>query len=123
VSAQTEELARKQAAKKFNVDESKVTLEQDNDVLDTWFSSGLFPFSIFGWPDDTDDLRVFYPTTLLETGSDILFFWVARMVFFGLSLLGQLPFKYVPGRGRTDQFLAGECVSRRRGTCFDEDST
>lgn len=59
----------------------QVCLSQDEDVLDTWFSSGLFPFSVFGWPDvDSEDLKAFFPTTLLETGMDILFFWVARMV-------------------------------------------
>lgn len=77
------------------VAKDKITLEQDPDVLDTWFSSGLFPFSVFGWPDDTADMRAFYPTTLLETGHDILFFWVARMVMMGLQLTGQLPFKQV----------------------------
>uniref|UniRef100_A0A8D0APM0 Valine--tRNA ligase n=1 Tax=Sander lucioperca TaxID=283035 RepID=A0A8D0APM0_SANLU len=65
----------------------------DDDVLDTWFSSGIFPFSIFGWPNE--DLNVFYPGTLLETGHDILFFWVARMVMMGLKLTGKLPFKEV----------------------------
>ncbi|KAJ8922358.1 hypothetical protein NQ315_004301 [Exocentrus adspersus] len=95
VSGRTMEEARRKAAKKFNTTEDDVILKQDEDVLDTWFSSGLFPFSIFGWPDNTDDLRVFYPTSLLETGHDILFFWVARMVFFGQKLLGQLPFKEV----------------------------
>ena len=63
---------------------------QDVDVLDTWFSSGLFPFSVFGWPEQTSDLENFYPTTLLETGHDILFFWVARMVMTGLALTGPL---------------------------------
>jgi len=57
-------------------------------VLDTWFSSGLFPFSVFGWPRDTTDLARFYPTSLLETGHDILFFWVARMVMLGMKLTG-----------------------------------
>ncbi|TIA73266.1 hypothetical protein E3P84_01662 [Wallemia ichthyophaga] len=71
------------------------TLEQDEDVLDTWFSSGLWPFSIMGWPNKTQDLVNFYPNSLLETGWDILFFWVARMVFFGISLTGQMPFKEV----------------------------
>ena len=61
-------------------------LEQDNDVLDTWFSSGLFPFAVFGWPDQTEDLEAFFPTSLLETGLDILFFWVARMVMMGLQV-------------------------------------
>lgn len=72
-----------------------ILLEQDEDVLDTWFSSGLFPFSVFGWPEETDDFKAFYPTSLLETGQDILFFWVARMVMMGLQLTGKLPFKTV----------------------------
>ena len=70
-------------------------LKQDEDVLDTWFSSALFPFSVLGWPDKTDELELFYPGSLLETGHDILFFWVARMVFFGQKLMGKLPFKEV----------------------------
>ena len=68
---------------------------QDEDVLDTWFSSALFPFSVFGWPEQTDELKLVYPGSLLETGHDILFFWVARMVFFGQKLIGELPFKEV----------------------------
>ncbi len=72
-----------------------IVLERDEDVLDTWFSSGLFPFSVMGWPDNTDDLKAFYPTSLLETGSDILFFWVARMVMMGLQLTDELPFHTV----------------------------
>lgn len=95
VSAKSEEEALQKACKKFNVDASKISLKQDDDVLDTWFSSGLFPFSIFGWPEETAELKAFYPGTLLETGHDILFFWVARMVFFGQHLLGKLPFKEV----------------------------
>uniref|UniRef100_A0A8C1WJD4 valine--tRNA ligase n=1 Tax=Cyprinus carpio TaxID=7962 RepID=A0A8C1WJD4_CYPCA len=93
VSGRSEEEAREKAAKRFNVTADKISLRQDEDVLDTWFSSGIFPFSIFGWP--TEDLRVFYPGTLLETGHDILFFWVARMVMMGLKLTGKLPFKEV----------------------------
>ena len=64
-------------------------------LTNTWFSSGLFPFSVLGWPDNTQDLKVFYPGSLLETGHDIIFFWVARMVFFGQKLMGQLPFRDV----------------------------
>jgi valyl-tRNA synthetase len=75
--------------------EADIILEQDEDVLDTWFSSGLFPFSVLGWPDDTPDLRGFFPGSLLETGLDILFFWVARMVMMSLQLTDQLPFKEV----------------------------
>eukprot|EP00438_Fugacium_kawagutii_P019492 Skav235625 [mRNA] locus=scaffold358:299341:304444:+ [translate_table: standard] len=72
----------------------RVEVEQDEDVLDTWFSSGLFPFSVFGWPDteNNEDFNSFFPTSLLETGHDILFFWVARMVMMSLGLTGKLPF-------------------------------
>jgi len=66
---------------------------QDNDVLDTWFSSSLWPFSVLGWPDKTDDLKKFYPTATLITGHDILFFWVARMIFMGEYAMGEVPFK------------------------------
>uniref|UniRef100_A0A8C1RWU6 valine--tRNA ligase n=1 Tax=Cyprinus carpio TaxID=7962 RepID=A0A8C1RWU6_CYPCA len=95
VSGRSQEEAREKAAKRFNVTADKISLRQDEDVLDTWFSSGIFPFSIFGWPNESEDLRVFYPGTLLETGHDILFFWVARMVMMGLKLTGKLPFKEV----------------------------
>uniref|UniRef100_A0A8C5QQ96 Valine--tRNA ligase n=1 Tax=Leptobrachium leishanense TaxID=445787 RepID=A0A8C5QQ96_9ANUR len=95
VSGRTEHEARAKAAKLFNVAPGKISLQQDEDVLDTWFSSGLFPFSIFGWPNQSEELNVFYPGTLLETGHDILFFWVARMVMLGLALTGKLPFKEV----------------------------
>ena len=61
------------------------TASRDHDAPHRWFSSGLFPFSVFGWPDDTDEFKAFYPTQLLETGLDILFFWVARMVMMGLQ--------------------------------------
>ncbi|MBS1111926.1 MAG: valS, partial [Nitrospirae bacterium] len=70
-------------------------LRQDEDVLDTWFSSALWPFSTLGWPDDTDDLRTFYPTSVLITGFDILFFWVARMMMMGLKFMKQEPFGHV----------------------------
>ncbi|KAK8402179.1 hypothetical protein O3P69_001346 [Scylla paramamosain] len=95
VSGRTEEEARQKAASKFNVSPDKIKLQQDPDVLDTWFSSGLFPFEVMGWPKETKDMELFYPNTLLETGHDILFFWVARMVFFGQHILGKLPFKQV----------------------------
>lgn len=79
--ARTAGEARKKAAAVLSVSEDKIRLSQDEDVLDTWFSSGLFPFSVFGWPnEDSEDMKAFFPTTLLETGMDILFFWVARMV-------------------------------------------
>ncbi|XP_072777145.1 valine--tRNA ligase isoform X5 [Taeniopygia guttata] len=95
VSGRTEDEARSKAAATFSVTPAAVSLRQDQDVLDTWFSSGLFPFSIFGWPEQTPDLERFYPGSLLETGHDILFFWVARMVMLGLALTGQLPFRQV----------------------------
>eukprot|EP00899_Mesostigma_viride_P028366 jgi/Mesvir1/8714/Mv02646-RA.1 len=93
VVGRTLEDANAAAAAKFPG--KKFTLEQDPDVLDTWFSSGLFPFSVHGWPEDTPEMRAFYPTTLLETGHDILFFWVARMVMMGITLTGQVPFRQV----------------------------
>ena len=70
-------------------------LEQDPDVLDTWFSSGLWPFSTMGWPEDTPELRVFYPTSVLTTAFDIIFFWVARMIMLGLRFMGDVPFREV----------------------------
>lgn len=71
-------------------------MSQDEDVLDTWFSSGLFPFSTFGWPDNNNpDFKAFFPNTILETGWDILFFWVAKMVQFSLEFFDKVPFKYV----------------------------
>ncbi|MBR6969766.1 MAG: valine--tRNA ligase [Firmicutes bacterium] len=68
---------------------------QDEDVLDTWFSSALWPFSTLGWPDNTDDLKKFYPTSTLVTGYDIIFFWVARMIFSGIEVMGKTPFEHV----------------------------
>jgi valyl-tRNA synthetase len=70
-------------------------IKQDEDVLDTWFSSGLWPFSTLGWPNNTEDLRYYYPTSVLETGYDILFFWVARMIMDGLEFTGKIPFETV----------------------------
>jgi valyl-tRNA synthetase len=70
-------------------------IEQDTDVLDTWFSSGLWPFSTLGWPDDTPDLRAFYPTTLLVTGFDIIFFWAARMIMLGIEFMDEVPFRQI----------------------------
>jgi valyl-tRNA synthetase len=70
-------------------------LKQDEDVLDTWFSSGLWPFSTMGWPEDTEELEQFYPTSVLVTGYDIIFFWVARMIMMGLEFKKEIPFKHV----------------------------
>uniref|UniRef100_A0A7S3PLC7 valine--tRNA ligase n=1 Tax=Aplanochytrium stocchinoi TaxID=215587 RepID=A0A7S3PLC7_9STRA len=95
VVGHTEEEALENAVKKVNVDKNKITLVQDEDVLDTWFSSGLFPMSVFGWPKSSNELDAFFPGTLLETGNDILFFWVARMVMMSQTLTGKLPFETV----------------------------
>lgn len=80
-------------------------LEQESDVLDTWFSSALWPFSTLGWPNDTEDLKYYYPTSTLVTGGDIIFFWVARMIFSGLYNMGEIPFNTVffHGMVRDDQ--------------------
>ncbi|KAJ3144539.1 hypothetical protein HK101_002653 [Irineochytrium annulatum] len=94
VSGRSEEEAMQKAKKKFPK-AKKITLKQDEDVLDTWFSAGLWPFSILGWPEKTRDLEIFHPNSLLETGWDILFFWVARMVMMGIKLTGDVPFKQV----------------------------
>jgi len=93
-------------------------LEQDPDVLDTWFSSALWPFSTLGWPEETPDLRYFYPTSLMETGYDILFFWVARMVMMGLEFTGQAPFNTVYLHG-TVRDKYGRRMSKSLGTGID----
>jgi valyl-tRNA synthetase len=95
-----------------------VELKQDPDVLDTWFSSGLWPFSTLGWPAETADLKTFYPTTVLETGYDILFFWVARMIMMGLKFTRKPPFYYVYLHGlvRDEQ---GRKMSKSLGNALD----
>ncbi|XP_045397547.1 valine--tRNA ligase, mitochondrial isoform X1 [Lemur catta] len=95
VVGRSEAEAREVAAELTGRPGAELVLERDPDVLDTWFSSALFPFSALGWPRETPDLACFYPLSLLETGSDLLLFWVGRMVMLGTQLTGQLPFSKV----------------------------
>ena len=113
--ARSEEEAQTAAIEHYG---EAVHLEQDPDVLDTWFSSGLWPFSTLGWPDDTEDLRRFYPTDVLETGYDILFFWVARMIMQGLMYTNDIPFHtvYLHGIVRDN---GGRKMSKTYGNVID----
>jgi valyl-tRNA synthetase len=93
-------------------------LKQDEDVLDTWFSSALWPFSTLGWPNKTEALKTFYPTSILETGFDIIFFWVARMIMMGIHFMGDVPFRkvYLHAMVRDEK---GEKMSKSKGNVVD----
>ncbi len=107
--------AKKSAKKYYKKD---VKLIRDNDVLDTWFSSGLWPFATLGWPNKNEYLKKFYPTTVLVTGFDIIFFWVARMMMFGMEFLNKEPFKdiYVHALVRDEK---GQKMSKSKGNVID----
>ncbi len=96
----------------------KTALRQDEDVLDTWFSSALWPFSTMGWPERTETLRTFYPTSVMETGHDIIFFWVARMMMMGIHFMGEVPFRtvYLHPMVRDEK---GQKMSKTKGNVID----
>ena len=119
IAAKSKEEAEKKFKERFP-DVLQATIERDQDVLDTWFSSGLLPFSVFNWPETNDDFKKFFPLSLMETGHDILFFWVARMVMLSLELTGKLPFKEVLLHGIICDFY-GRKMSKSLGNVISPD--
>jgi valyl-tRNA synthetase len=115
IVAHTEAEAYEKARAQYGAD---VQLAQETDVLDTWFSSGLWPFSTLGWPEETPDYKYFYPNAVMETGYDILFFWVARMIMMGLEFTGEIPFHtvYLHGLVRAED---GTKMSKTKGNVID----
>ena len=115
IVARMEEEAYLKAREQFGSD---IQLERDEDVLDTWFSSGLWPFSTLGWPEETTDFKIFYPTSVLVTGFDIIFFWVARMTMMAHEFTGKIPFKdvYINGLVLDEK---GQKMSKSKGNGID----
>jgi len=113
--AENEDECKKHAKELYSKD---VELKRDEDVLDTWFSSGLWPFATLGWPEKTPEVKKFYPTSVLVTGFDIIFFWVARMIMMGTEFLKEEPFKniYVHALVRDEK---GQKMSKSKGNVID----
>ncbi|MEA2984190.1 MAG: valyl-tRNA synthetase [Alphaproteobacteria bacterium] len=113
--AETEAAAKAEAKTHYG---KEIALTRDEDVLDTWFSSGLWPFSTLGWPDDTPELKRYYPTSVLVTGFDIIFFWVARMMMMGLHFMQEVPFRTVFLHGLVSD-ERGQKMSKSKGNTID----